>query len=27
MGVEFTVYDLRDKKGRWDDIMVVARRD
>jgi hypothetical protein len=27
MGVEFTVYDLRDKKNRWDDIMVVARRD
>jgi hypothetical protein len=27
MGVEFTVYDLRDKKGRWDDLMVVARRD
>jgi SAM-dependent methyltransferase len=26
MGVEFTVYDLRDKKGRWDDIMVVARK-
>ena len=27
MGVEFTVYDLRYKKGRWDDLMVVARRD
>jgi len=27
MGVEFTVCDLRGKKGRWDDIMVVARRD
>ena len=27
MGVEFTVHDLRDKKGRWDDVMVVARRD
>jgi len=27
MGVEFTVYDLREKKGRWDDIMVVARRE
>jgi SAM-dependent methyltransferase len=26
MGVEFTVYDLRDKKGRWDDIMVVATK-
>jgi len=27
MGVEFTVHDLRARKGRWDDIMVVARRD
>jgi hypothetical protein len=27
MGVEFTVYDLRPEKGRYDDIMLVARRD
>jgi SAM-dependent methyltransferase len=26
IGIEFTVYDLRTKKARWDDIMVVARR-
>jgi hypothetical protein len=27
MGVEFTVYDLRHEKGRYDDIMLVARRE
>jgi hypothetical protein len=27
MGVEFVVYDLRKKKGRFDDIMLVATRD
>jgi hypothetical protein len=26
MGVEFTVYDLRPEKGRYDDIMLVARK-
>jgi hypothetical protein len=27
MGAEFVVYDLREKKGRYDDIMLVATRD